>query len=322
MKIKLFFVVSFLILLGSCSKPKPIEINSEEILEDVKTLSNDSLEGRAFSKTGNYKAQKFIEEKFRKIGLQTIAQNGYLQEFDYNFQGKKRQKIFPIKNPKANFSNVSDTIATGGNIIGMLKGQINKTIVITAHYDHLGIIDGRIYNGADDNASGTAALFAIAEYFKTRPTRHNLIIAAVDAEEIGSLGAEYFLNNYSDKNNISLNINLDMISHSDYDPELFACGLFHYPELRRPLERAKSEKIVLLFGHDDPENKEQSDWTFTSDHRVFHREKIPFIYFGVEDHKDYHRHTDNFATINTDFYIEAIKTIIRSIENFDEFLND
>lgn len=68
-----------------------------------------------------------------------------------------------------------------------------------------------------------------------------------------------------------------MISHSDYNPELFAAGLHHYPDLRKPLELIYSEKVILLFGHDDPENKEQSDWTFSSDHRVFHREKIPFI---------------------------------------------
>lgn len=118
----------------------------------------------------------------------------------------------------------------------------------------------------------------MVEYFKDKPTtKHNFIITAVDAEEIGSLGADYFFLNYNYKSNINLNINLDMISHSDYNPELFAAGLHHYPDLRKPLELIYSEKVILLFGHDDPENKEQSDWTFSSDHRVFHREKIPFI---------------------------------------------
>ena len=111
-----------------------------------------------------------------------------------------------------------------------------------------------------------------------------------------------------------------MIAHSDYDPELFACGLYHYNHLRKPLERIKSDKIKLLFGHDDPENKDQADWTFSSDHKVFHEKNIPFIYFGVADHKDYHRHTDTHATINPDFYVEAVKIVIQSVQNFDEFL--
>lgn len=322
MKKKLFFVASFIILLGSCSKPKPIEIDSQKLLEDVKMLSNDSLEGRAFSSKGNYKAQKIIADRFQQLGLKTVVGNSFLQQFSHTFRKKDRQEVFPIKKPKEDFSNVPDTTAVGANIVGMLDGKINKTIVITAHYDHLGIRRGKVYNGADDNASGVAALFAITEYFKANPTNHRIVIAAVDAEEIGSLGAEYFLKNYPDKNNIVLNVNLDMLAHSDYDPELFGCGLFHYPNLRDPLEDAQSDKIMLLFGHDDPKNKEQADWTFSSDHRVFHREKIPFIYFGVPDHKDYHRHTDTYATINPEFYIEAVKTVIRAIDNLDKDLSD
>lgn len=324
MRIQLLSIVAFLMFFGSCKEPKPIEINSEKLLENVKTLSDDSFEGRFFSSVGSYKTQEYIIDKFTKLGLQTVVDNNYIQTFSHTFKGKSRHEVFPMKRPKPydDYSNVRDTTASGANVIGMLKGQTNKSIVISAHYDHLGIRKGRIYNGADDNASGTAALFTIAEYFKNKPTKHNLIFAAVDAEEIGSLGADYFLKNYSDKSNIELNINLDMIAHSDYDPELFISGLHHYPDLRDPLEDIYSEKIDLLFGHDDPNNKEQSDWTFSSDHRVFHREKIPFIYFGVPDHKDYHRHTDTFGSINQEFYIEAVKIVIQAIENLDESLSE
>ncbi|MHB0754934.1 M20/M25/M40 family metallo-hydrolase [Polaribacter sp. M15] len=322
MKLKLFLVVAFLMILGSCKKPKPININSDELLENIKTLSDDVYQGRAFSKPGSKKAQEFIVSKFAELGIRPAVNSNYLQEFSHTFKGKARHEVFPMITPKPldDYSNVPDTTATGANIIALLKGQTNKDFIITAHYDHLGVREGKIYNGADDNASGTAALFTIAEYFKENPTQHNLIFAAVDAEEIGSLGAEYFLKNYTNKANIALNINLDMIAHSDYDPELFASGLYHHPNLRSPLEDIYSEKIMLLFGHDDPENKEQSDWTFSSDHRVFHKEKIPFIYFGVPDHKDYHRHTDTYGTINEAFYIEAVKVIIQAIENFDKEL--
>jgi hypothetical protein len=322
MKTNFSCVITFLIFSWGCSTPKPIEIDSDRLLKNIQIISSDSLEGRAFSSPGNYKTQKFIIENFTEIGLQPITNKGFLQEFSHTFKREERQEVFPVKKPKENFSNVPDTTAIGGNIIGMLKGETNKTFVISAHFDHLGIKNNKIYNGADDNASGTAALFTIAEYFKKTPIKHNLVFAALDAKEIGSLGAEYFLKNYNDKENIVLNINMDMIAHSDYDPDLFACGLFHFPDLRKPLKKIHSDKIHLLFGHDDPDNKEQSDWTYSSDHRVFYKEKIPFIYFGVPDHKDYHRSTDTYATINPDFYIEAVKIIIQAIENYDEFLLD
>lgn len=322
MKKNYFSIVAILFIAWSCSKPKDIKIDSKELLKNIQILSDDSLEGRGFATEGSIKAQKIITEKFKEAGLQFYTQNKYLQEFSHTFKGKERQDIFPIEKPNENLTNVPDTTLIGTNVIGLLKGKTNKSIVITAHYDHLGIKNGVIFNGADDNASGVAALFTIAKYFKNKPTNHTLIFAAVDAEEIGSLGAEYFVKKFDNKKNIALNINLDMIAHSDYDPDLFGSGLFHYPKLRSPLEDIKSKKINLLFGHDDAENKEQSDWTFSSDHRVFHKQKIPFIYFGVVDHKDYHRSTDKYATINQEFYIEAVKIIIQAIENFDIDLSD
>lgn len=315
-----FVLLCFLVVFVSCKEPKVIEIDSEELLNNLKELSDDSFEGRLFSSEGGLRARKNIVEKFKDAGLQPI--NGeYEQEFSTTLTKRKRQLFFPIKkNPLDDYSNVPDTTIVGGNVLGMLNGETNKHIVITAHFDHLGIRNGRIYNGADENASGTVALYTIAKYFRNKPTKHNLVFAAVDGEELGNVGAEYFLKNYQDKDNIVLNINLAMISHSDYDPELFISGLYHYPDFRDPLEDIESEKIMLLFGHDDPNNREQADWTLSSDHKVFFKEQIPHLYFGVPDHKDYHRSTDTFATINQDFYVEAVKIIIQAIENMDEYL--
>lgn len=111
---------------------------------------------------------------------------------------------------------------------------------------------------------------------------------------------------------------MDMIAHND-SLRLFASGTFHYPQLRPHLLNFNSP-INLLFGHDDPNNKKEDDWTFSSDHRIFHKRGIPFIYFGVEDHKDYHKPTDTFENINQEFYVEAVKLIIKAIENFDNEL--
>ncbi|MEE9409213.1 MAG: M20/M25/M40 family metallo-hydrolase [Polaribacter sp.] len=319
MKTKFLLLFLFTIAIISCNTDKTITINNAMLLESIKILSHDSLEGRGFSKPGNYKAQQFIANQFKEIGLEKIAGHEYVQEFPYTFSGKRRQRMFPIKNANEDFSNVTDTTVIGGNVVGKIAGKIKKTIVITGHLDHLGIKGGKIYNGADDDASGTAALFAIAEYFKKNKPQHTLVFAAVDAEEIGSLGADYWLKNYKNKQDIVLNINMDMIAHND-SLRLFAAGLYHYPQLKKPIENIESP-ITLLFGHDNPKNKKLEDWTFSSDHRIFHKEKIPFIYFGVEDHKDYHKPTDTFENINKEFYIDAVKLIINAIENYDNSLN-
>lgn len=302
------------------SKHTPgIVINEDMLLHSIEVLSHDSLEGRGFATIGNYKAQQFIGEQFNKLGIEPAFSEGYQQQFEYTATGRRRQRMFPVTGAADDFSNVPDTTLTGGNIVAMIKGQTDKIIVITGHLDHLGNRNGQIYNGADDDASGTAALFAIADYFKTKSPKHTLIFAAVDGEEIGSPGCEYLVKNFPlDFQNVVLNVNMDMIAHND-NLELYASGLYHYPQLREPLENIESP-INLLFGHDNPNDKTLNDWTNSSDHRVFHENGVPFVYFGVEDHKDYHKPSDTFQNINPDFYVEAVQLIIQAVEGFDEFL--
>ena len=334
MKIKSFFFAAFLTVfligcnsneqkkanqLNSVSSSKKIKIDEAKLLNNLKTLASDAFEGRGFSKPGNYKAQQFIANEFKKLELATPIENGYIQEFTTTYKGARRQRMFPVKGKKRNDINVPDTTVVGGNVISMIKGKSDKVIVITGHHDHLGIRNGKIYNGADDDASGTAAVIAIAEYFKGKTPNHTLVFATVDAEEAGMHGSAYLVKNFPlGKENIVLNINMDMISRNDKN-ELYACGLFHYPKLKDPLTKVKSS-ITLMSGHDDPNDKKLDNWTNSSDHRSFHKEKIPFIYFGVEDHKDYHKDTDTFENVNQGFYVEAVKLIIQTVENYDTYL--
>ena len=208
----------------------PLEIQAQEIdrnmlLKSVEILAHDSLEGRGFATEGNYKAQRFIANQFEALGIDPAFGDSYQQKFTYTLTGRRRQRMFPIDAPKSDFSNVPDTTLNGANLAAMIKGQTDKIIVITGHLDHLGIRNGEIYNGADDDASGTAALFAIAEYFKSNTPEHTLVFAAVDGEEIGSPGCKFLLQNFPlDDNNIVLNVNMDMIAHNDNN-ELYASGL-------------------------------------------------------------------------------------------------
>ena len=275
-------------------------IDGGRLLKDIEILSADDMEGRSADRSAMQKARDYVEKRFRESGIQPFAKD-YQQEFDIKLRG-------------------SGSIVKGVNFVGQITGRKfpDKYIIVTAHYDHEGIKSGNIYNGADDNASGTAALFAIAEYFSKEKPGHSLIFVAFDAEEKGLVGSRHFVGNLPVKKDaILLNVNMDMISRNDKG-ELYASGAYHYPHLRPALEEAqKKAKVKLILGHDRPEQG-PNDWTFQSDHGAFHREKIPFVYFGVEDHKDYHKPTDDFTSIQPAFYVKAVETVIETITLLDK----
>lgn len=274
-------------------------INAEKLLRDVEVLAADDMQGRGIGTAGGAKAREYVVKRFKEVGLESFV-GSYLQPFEFTFRNGAK--------------------ANGVNVIGYIQGKKikDKYIVITAHYDHVGIQKGEIYNGADDDASGTSALFALAEYFNKNRPAHSIIFVAFDGEESGLRGSRHFVANPPvAKESIVLNINMDMVAHNDKN-ELYAAGTYHYPALKTPLEKVvKSAKVKLLLGHDRPELK-SDDWTNQSDHGSFHQAKIPFIYFGVEDHTDYHKPTDDFVNINQQFYIRAVETILEAVKIFDK----
>lgn len=278
--------------------PESKLFDAGKLIEDVRILSADDMEGRSLDRPSISKAREHIKKRFTEVGLKPTEQG-----FDVRMRGQ-------------------ETPAKGINYVSTIKGKKNadKYIVISAHYDHLGIRNGEIFNGADDNASGTAALFAIASYFKKHQPDQSLIFVALDAEEKGLVGARHFVANPPvAKESIVVNVNMDMIGRNDKN-ELYAAGTFSYPQLKPILEKVQPKAPVkLLLGHDDPKLG-IGDWTNQSDHAAFHAAKIPFIYFGVEDHKDYHKSTDDFANIQSEFYVKAVETIIEAIGEFDKTL--
>ncbi len=291
-----------LVLLAHCCVAQ-YSFNPQQLIYDLKVLSADSLEGRKVGSEGSRKARTLIVERLSALGIQLYLDENYLQEFS-----------FPQSFGQARTGN-------GSNVLAVMEGTKKETFVISAHYDHVGIINQKIYNGADDNASGTAALLAMAEYFKKNPPQHRLILAFFDAEESGLRGSAHFVNTVNlAQENIVLNVNMDMISRSD-KYELYACGTYYYPHLKKPLENLTlPDKINLLFGHDNPSTG-RDDWTSQSDQMNFHLKKIPFLYFGVEDHADYHKPTDTFEKINVDFYTRSTETVLQAILSLDKYLD-
>jgi Zn-dependent M28 family amino/carboxypeptidase len=205
------------------------------------------------------------------------------------------------------------------NLIALCAGtdRSRPAIVLSAHYDHLGIRDGRMFPGADDNASGVATVLEIARACVARPFRHDLIVAVFDAEEMGLQGARAFVASPPvPSQRIALDVNLDMIARGDKG-ELYASGIHHHPSLKPLLAPVFARApIKVLFGHDLPGTGHE-DWTMQSDHGVFHQAGIPFVYFGVEDHPDYHQPTDTADRINQEFFANAATVVLASLRALD-----
>jgi Zn-dependent M28 family amino/carboxypeptidase len=278
-------------------------IDSARLLDDLARLADDSMRGRAVGTPENAGARDFIAHRFDELGLGVVG-GGRVQPFT--------------------FTRRDSTQVRGANVVGVVRGtaQPERYIVVSAHFDHVGV--GRpvagdsIYNGADDNASGTAALLALAAWFAQHPAGHSLIFAAFDAEEAGLRGARAFVAEPPvPLDRIALNVNMDMVSHSEKG-ELYAAGAAKYPQLRAPLERvAAAAPVTLLLGHDTPQPSAHDDWTGQSDQGAFHAKQIPFVYFGVEDHPDYHRPSDELSTITMGFYVRAVRTVLVAVRELD-----
>lgn len=271
----------------------------ERSIEVLRVLSSDSMEGRRTGTPGIAAARAYLIKQLDELGVEKP-----LGKYESEFTFERAMADGATKNYQ------------GINLVASIPGTLpsgegkRPTLVLTAHYDHEGVRGGEIYNGADDNASGVGALFAVIEDFKNSPPPNDTLFVLFDAEELGLQGARVFVEEIDTLNGIcaAFNINLDMVSRNEKN-ELYVAGTFHNPDLKPVMDEiAAKSPVKLLQGHDSPEDGAQ-DWTLQSDHGPFHRAGIPFAYFGVEDHPHYHRPSDDFETVPLDFYRRSIDTI-------------
>jgi Zn-dependent M28 family amino/carboxypeptidase len=296
------------VLLVACGTEAPpadpdafVAGDSARIMADLELLSHDSLQGRRTGEPGNLMARDFILAAFQEAGLQEPP-SGFVQPFEFTGRRDTTQ------------------VVQGANVVGFVPGTDPSlgAFVLTAHFDHLGVREGEVFNGADDNATGTVGIISLARYIVKNPLRHTAVFAAVDAEEMGLRGARAFVT-AGWPEEIVQNVNLDMIGRSD--SLLFAVGTAHYPHLKPILEGVTVRPPVrIAFGHDVEGVEGVQDWTGSSDHGPFHDQGIPFVYFGVEDHPDYHHPTDDFDLIDPAFYMNAVRTVLASTLALDAAL--
>lgn len=257
------------------------------------------MEGRLAGSPGGARARGWIERELKAIGVAPLSAT-------YEQVVKLRARAG------------ADTL--GANIIARIPGKnpAAPVIVLSAHYDHLGVRNGEVFNGADDDASGCIAILTIAERVKKAGLEHDLVVVFFDAEESGLVGAKAFVaNSPIPLNRIAIDLSLDMVSRQDAGA-LWVAGLSHNPFLRDIVSSvAAKARVKILLGHDTKDLKPGDDWTGSSDHGAFHSKGIPFLYLGVEDHPDYHKAGDEVQKIDPIFYravIDFSEQLLRDVD--------
>lgn len=251
------------------------------LLYDIQQLSDDVMAGRKTAQPGAELARQYIRQRFSELGLAALKPD-FQHPFHYSIGFTDRRGI---------------------NLIAELKGcRISDTyIVMTAHYDHLGTMAGKVYNGADDNASGVATMLALAALLKTQPcSSYSYLFIATDAEESGLYGAKAFIAAPAvPLSQVILNINLDMLSRGERANQLYLYGAHSLPGVSDYL-KAEDFSVNLKLRHRGRGLRGQNrlDWANASDHAPFRRAGIPFLFFGVDDHPDYHTAKDDWENID------------------------
>lgn len=271
-------------------------LDSARLIADMSALAADSMEGRKIGTRGGGRARAFLLRAFARIGL-TPAGGGFALPFAAKYRAGELE---------------------GVNLAGIIRGtkHPDRYLVVSAHYDHLGAANGVIYNGADDNASGTAAVLSMAQWFKAHPPENSIVFALFDGEEEGLLGAKAFVERPPVPiERIIANVNLDMVSRN-VNGELYASGASPFPVMKPLLDSvAGVAPVRLLLGHDTGAG--EANWIQQSDQGAFAAKEIPFVYFGVEDHPDYHKPGDTVEHIQPGFYYRSVQTIAEFVRRLD-----
>ncbi|QJR35345.1 M20/M25/M40 family metallo-hydrolase [Gemmatimonas groenlandica] len=276
---------------------------TERLMQRLGALAADSMEGRRAGTPGSVRARAYLVRELTAMGAKPIGSSF----------------VVPVTlRARAG----SDT--AGANIVARIPGKNSRgpVLVLSAHYDHLGVRNSVVFNGADDDASGCVALLTIAERLLREPPEHDVILAFFDAEESGMVGSKAFVNAPPVAlARVAMNINLDMVARQD-GKALWVSGTSHTPSLKPIAEQAATNAAVTIrFGHDTKNLKPGDDWTGSSDHSAFHTKGIPFLYLGVEDHDDYHQSGDDADKVDPVFYRGTVEFAYALVRAADAKLN-
>jgi len=262
---------------------------SKTLKNHITYLSSDALKGRLTGSKEEKMASDYIVSEFKKLKLKPYNKK-YLQSFEYSVRLNPHDTISKGKPNK------------GNNVIGVLDNGAKKTIVIGAHYDHLGLnehhhstkmnSEGEIHNGSDDNASGVAGVLELARMYSQNKTKENVnfIFALFSGEEDGLIGSKEMAKTIKElyPSTIAM-INMDMIGRLDDKKSLIIGGIGTSPTFAEIIEKNKPAGFSIT---------QEMSGVGPSDHTSFYLKDIPVLFFFTGTHTDYHKPSDDEDKIN------------------------
>lgn len=296
------FFTGLIFFIGTVS-PLLAQVDMDRIEQDVYILSDDKMMGRETGTIGEKRAARYIAYRFEEIGLKSPeGQDNYYHKFEAK----------TMANPHREES--SRKTIRGRNVLGFYDAGVERTIVVGAHYDHLGMGgsgsldtgDPEVHNGADDNASGVAALFGLAEMTVDNELPANILFIAFSGEENGLLGSKSYTRNPAlPLDRVDAMFNMDMIGRLDEDRGLALYGVGTSPYW--------GETLPTCIPSDLPIKKTKSG-VGPSDHTSFYLEDIPVLHFFTGQHEDYHKPTDDPDKLNYKGLEEVIDIVYCFLE--------
>jgi hypothetical protein len=281
------------------------------IKEDVSFLASDVLEGRQTGTDSEKKAAEYIAKRFEALGLQAKGTSGYFQEFSFKPKTDPHQEVNYIVTG-------NDSTITGTNVIGFIDNKASNTIIIGAHYDHLGYgaegslyrgKESEIHNGADDNASGVAVMLNLASKLRHNNKGNNYLFMAFSGEEMGLLGSNYFTKNPTiNLSSVNYMLNMDMVGRLNQENALAVYGIGTSPILKQVINASNITFKII----------ENESGVGPSDHTSFYNNDIPVLHFFTGQHEDYHKPSDDSEKLNYDgmaLISEYIFSIISELDN-------
>ncbi|AQX05203.1 M28 family peptidase [Elizabethkingia meningoseptica] len=294
---KIVLAVGSALVLFSCAVQNPQKvyesslksISADNLKRDLYIIASDEMQGRDTGSPGQKKAGEYMIGQYKKMGVgHPPSMNSYYQKVPSEYMSKRKK------------------INDSENILAYIEGseKPNEIIVVSAHYDHVGMNNGQIYNGADDDGSGTVGVMAIAEAFhKAKKAGHgpkrSILFLHVTGEEKGLFGSSYYSDNpiFPLANTVA-NLNIDMIGrvdplHKDNPNFVYVVGSeMLSSQLKEAVEKANkaTHNLYLDYKYDDPKDPDRI--YYRSDHYNFAKHNIPIAFFFDGIHEDYHKPTD------------------------------
>jgi hypothetical protein len=303
----LFLSLVFFIYLTGCEQTAKQESAIKLLQNDIDFLASDQLEGRETGTEGAVQAAKFLAKRFEEIGLEPKGTDGYFQEFSFS----------PRKNPHVAPSDDSTKIIAR-NVIGFIDNKAPNTIILGAHFDHLGYGDenslykgdSSIHNGADDNASGVAAMLLLAEELSERNINNNYLFIGFSGEEKGLFGSNYYSKNPTiDLEKVNYMINMDMVGRLNEENALAINGTGTSPSWNEIVDDIGIDTLKLITSESG---------IGPSDHTSFYLKDIPVLHFFTGQHEDYHKPSDDADKINYEGIYVVTAYIDSLITRLDE----